>query len=94
MHSLIRAQEHCLLLGCRSAVEKVAAFLLEQAKQSPDGHVINLEMTRQDIADYLGLTMETISRTLSRLERASLIGLTTARQIRLLDVVKLQDVRS
>ena len=81
MRGLARAQEHALLLGRQSAVEKVAAFLLDQAGQSPDPQVINLEMIRQDIADYLGLTHETISRTLSRLERALLIRLTTARQI-------------
>lgn len=93
MRSLARAQGHALLLGRQSAVEKVAAFLLEQAGQSPDQHVVNLEMARQDIADYLGLTHETVSRTLARLERASLIRLTTARQIRLLDAAGLQDIR-
>ena len=93
MRGLARAQEHALLLGRQSAVEKVAAFLLDQAGQSPDPQVINLEMIRQDIADYLGLTHETISRTLSRLERASLIRLTTARQIHLLDFAGLQSIR-
>lgn len=93
MRSLARAQEHSLLLG-RNAVEKVAAFLLAQAGQSGDGAIVSLQMTRQDIADYLGLTVETVSRTLSRLERASLISLITARQIRLLDAAGLHDVHS
>ena len=93
MRGLARAQGHALLLGRQSAVERMAAFLLEQAGQSLDQHVINLEMTRQDIADYLGLTHETISRTLSRLERASLIRLTTARPIRLLDPAGLQSIK-
>lgn len=93
MRSLARAEEHALLLGRQSALEKVAAFLLEQSGQSLDQHVINLGMTRQDIADYLGLTIETVSRTVSRLERASLIRLTTPRQIRLLDAAGLRDIR-
>ena len=85
MRSLARAQEHSLLLGRRSALEKVAAFLIEWAEQSPGGDIATLAMTRQDIADYLGLTIETVSRTLSQLERDGLIDLPTSRQIRLND---------
>lgn len=81
MHSMIRAQDHSLLLGRRSAVEKVSAFLLECAKRSADGRTISLVMTRQDIADYLGLTIETVSRTLSQLERDGTIALPAIRQI-------------
>lgn len=93
MRSLARTQAHALLLGRRGAVEKVAAFLAEQAAQSPDPALITLEMTRQDIADYLGLTIETVSRTLSQFERASLIGMATARQVRLHDAAALQKLR-
>ncbi len=93
MRSLARAQEHALLLGRRSAIEKVAAFLLEWAGYSPDSKVISLAMTRQDIADYLGLTIETVSRTLSQLERDALIQV-AARQIRLTDPIALRVLNS
>lgn len=90
MDGLTRAQEHALVLGRRSAVERVGAFLHEAAKQSPDGRTINLPMTRQDIADYLGLTMETVSRTLSQLERDHVIALPAIRQIRVRDTAWLE----
>ena len=83
MHNMARAQDHSLLLGRKSAVEKVVAFLMEWAGHTPRKGTISLAMTRQDIADYLGLTIETVSRTLSQLERDAMIELSTARQIRL-----------
>lgn len=82
MHNMARAQDHSLLLGRKSAVEKVVAFLMEWADHTPRSGTIALAMTRQDIADYLGLTIETVSRTLSQLERDAMIELATARQIR------------
>lgn len=91
MRSLARAQEHALLLGRRSAVEKVAAFLIEWAGYSPDSKVISLAMTRQDIADYLGLTIETVSRTLSQLERDSFIEV-AARMIRVTNPTALRNL--
>ena len=94
MRSLARAQEHSLLLGRRSAIEKVAAFLVEWAEHAPESKVITLAMTRQDIADYLGLTMETVSRTLSQLERDALIELPTARQIRMKNLTALRNLNS
>jgi CRP/FNR family nitrogen fixation transcriptional regulator len=51
-------------------------------------------MTRQDIADYLGLTIETVSRTLSHLERTAVIELSSARQIRLKDPAALRVLNS
>jgi CRP/FNR family transcriptional regulator, nitrogen fixation regulation protein len=92
MRSLARAQEHSLLLGRRSAVEKVAAFLIGWAEYAPESKVISLAMTRQDIADYLGLTMETVSRTLSQLERDALIEIPTARQIRMKNLTALRNL--
>ena len=85
MQSLARAQRHAVLLGRRSAVEKLAEFLIDWAAQSPESDVLTLEMPRRDIADYLGLTIETVSRAFAHLERKSLIELPTARQIRLKD---------
>lgn len=94
MRSLARAQEHSLLLGRRSAIEKVAAFLIEWADHSPEGDVAVLAMTRHDIADYLGLTIETVSRTLSQLERDGLIDLPTSRQIQLNDAEALRELNA
>jgi len=83
-----------VLLGRRSAVEKVAAFLIDWAAYSPETTIIALEMTRQDIADYLGLTVETVSRTFSHLERKALIERPSARQIKLKDRKRLRDLSS
>jgi len=94
MKSFARAQGHLLLLGRRSAAEKVAAFLIEWAEKTSSGVVVNLAMTRQDIADYLGLTIETVSRTLSQFERDRLIELSTARQIKLKNVTALEDLNA
>ena len=77
---LQRAQEHVLLL-IKSAQERVAGFLVEMARRVPGASTIQLAMSRQDIADYLGLTIETISRTLTQFEKSAAIALPTARQI-------------
>jgi CRP-like cAMP-binding protein len=77
---LRRVQEHMLLL-IRSAQERVACFLLEMAERMAEADVIDLPMSRQDIADYLGLTIETISRTLTQLETSAAISVPTCRRI-------------
>ena len=77
---LRRLQEHMLLL-IRSAQERVACFLLEMAERMAETDVIDLPMSRQDIADYLGLTIETISRTLTQLETAAAISVPNCRRI-------------
>ena len=66
-----RLQRRALLLGCNSAMQKVSAFLLEMATRcgSISHEPIVLPMTRYDIADYLALRVETVSRTLSTLRR-------------------------
>ena len=76
---LRRAQDRILLL-VKSAQERVASFLLEMAERV-SGNSIELPMSRQDIADYLGLTIETVSRTLTSLECASAIEVPTSRRI-------------
>jgi CRP-like cAMP-binding protein len=81
---LQRAQGHVLLL-VKSAQERVASFLLEMAERAGTGNVIELPMSRQDIADYLGLTIETVSRTLTGLEGAATIEVPTSRRIVLRD---------
>jgi CRP/FNR family nitrogen fixation transcriptional regulator len=94
MRRVARAQNHALLLGCLSAIEKVANFLTEWAEHSPGGTDITLAMARGDIADYLGLTIETVSRTLSHLERESIIAIPSPRQIRLTNPKALQVLHS
>jgi len=79
-HDLRRAQHHTLLL-IKSAQERVAAFLLEMAERLCAGSAVELPMSRQDIADYLGLTIETVSRTLSQFEDAATIALPTSRRV-------------
>src|SRR5476651_1315358 len=77
---LLRVQDHILLL-IKTAQERVAGFLLEMAKRAPAGNEIDLPMSRQDIADYLGLTIETVSRTLTQLENSSAIAVPSSRRI-------------
>src|SRR6516164_4258962 len=69
---LCRVQDRILLL-IKNARERVAGFLLEMAERASENNTIELPMSRQDIADYLGLTIETVSRTLTSLETASAI---------------------
>jgi len=88
---LTRAQRRMLLL-IKSAQERVVGFLLEMAAQSPGGNAVELPMTRQDIADYLGLTIETVSRTLTALQGTAMIELTSSRRIRLRNPAALQDL--
>lgn len=94
MHGMARAQDHAQLLGRCGAVERVAAFLMEWARHFPGDGTITLAMTRQDMADYLGLTIETVSRTLSLLERDAIIDRPTSRQIRLRDPAALRHLHS
>jgi CRP/FNR family nitrogen fixation transcriptional regulator len=76
---LRRAQNHSLLLQ-HSAHERVANFLLEM-KQRNRRKEVDLHMSRQDIADHLGLTIETVSRVLNRLKKKSLISRVTRRRV-------------
>jgi CRP/FNR family nitrogen fixation transcriptional regulator len=65
--NLRHAEDHMLLLGRKTSLERVAAFLIEMDRRSTAAGVLALPMCRRDIADYLGLTLETVSRALSRL---------------------------
>lgn len=77
---LNRVQEHLLLL-VKSAQQRVASFLLEMSARLSAADAIELPMSRQDIADYLGLTIETVSRTMTQLASEQAIGLPSARRI-------------
>jgi CRP/FNR family nitrogen fixation transcriptional regulator len=89
--NLRHAEDHMLLLGRKTALERVAAFLLEMDRRLTAAGVMALPMCRRDIADYLGLTLETVSRALSVLHEKGILGFIgqTQRQIVLLDRPKL-----
>ena len=85
--NLRHAEDHMLLLGRKTSLERVAAFLIEMDRRITASGVMPLPMSRRDIADYLGLTLETVSRALSKLHELGIIGFisTNQRQIVLLD---------
>ena len=85
--NLQHAEDHMLLLGRKTSLERVAAFLLEMDKRLSGVDVMALPMSRRDIADYLGLTLETVSRAISHLHDLGVLGFigNTQRQIVLLD---------
>ncbi len=78
---LQRVQDHMLVLGCMNAKQRVASFLLEMSKRGPGNNEVELPMSRQDSADYIGLTIETVSRTMTQLENDAAIGLPSSRRI-------------
>jgi CRP-like cAMP-binding protein len=75
-----RARDHMLLLGRKNAGERIAAFLMEMDERT-EGENIRLPMSRYDIADYLGLTIETVSRTITEMCRKGWISLAGARRL-------------
>ncbi|WP_048649319.1 helix-turn-helix domain-containing protein [Nitratireductor soli] len=83
--ALVRAQEHLLVVGRQNAAERVAAFLLDMAERQGSHGCIELAMSRTDIGDYLGLTIETVSRTLSRFKASGLVRLEGARTVEVAD---------
>ena len=78
---LQHAENHMLLLGRKTAMERVAAFLLEMDRRLSAAAMMALPMCRRDIGDYLGLTLETVSRALSELHDRGILELSGARQI-------------
>jgi CRP/FNR family nitrogen fixation transcriptional regulator len=88
--SLRRAQDHMVLLGRKSAREKLATFFLDLAERLATGAVVEVAMSRTDMADHLGLTIETVSRTLTQFQRDDLIELCSSRVVRLTDKAALR----
>ena len=90
-HELAAAQEQFVLLGRKRATERIASFILRLSERS-NANTVHLSMSRSDIADYLGLTKETVSRVLSALKRERVIRLDALDEIRILDRAMLQEL--
>lgn len=86
---LERVQQHALLLAM-SAQQRMASFLIEMSQRLGESHIVELPMSRQDIADYLGLSIETVSRTFARFEANGLVAMPSSRHIVLRDPGTLQ----
>jgi CRP/FNR family nitrogen fixation transcriptional regulator len=71
--NLQHAEDHMLLLGRKTAFEKVSAFLVEMDDRLAATGVVMLPMKRRDIADYLGLTVETVARVMTRLKKRNVL---------------------
>jgi len=85
----LRLSQHQLaVLGRQTATERLASFLLQllSKRSQVSANVVQLPMTRTDIADYLGLTTETVSRSFSQFRRDGLISLNVAERVGLLDI--------
>ena len=89
---LRHAEDHMLLLGRKTAIERVATFLLEMDRRLAKAGMMALPMCRRDIGDYLGLTLETVSRTLSQLSDQGILVFSSARQIVLHNRQRLADL--
>ncbi len=93
---LAAAQDQMLLLGRKTAREKVASFLMmlsrRAVRRGAADNPVALPMSRSDIADYLGLTIETVSRTLTQLKRDGIIGLPDAARAVISDAAELKRI--
>jgi CRP-like cAMP-binding protein len=90
--NLQTAQQHLFVLGCQKSRERVASFLLRLADRTDlaCGDRLDLPMSRQDIADHLGLTIETISRTITALRSEGIVLIPNTSQIVLRDIAALR----
>ena len=92
LRDLANAHGRMLMLGRMTAPERVAAFLLEMFERRERTKALDLPMSRIDIADYLGLTVETVCRTLSRFRRDRVIAVPNPHRIELLDRAALEAI--
>lgn len=92
-HELAAARQQLVLLGRKTATERVASFLLMLTSRCPasgDGDEVELPMSRADIGDYLGLRIETVSREISGLKASRVIKLTGRQRFKVIDPMRLQ----
>jgi CRP-like cAMP-binding protein len=91
---LFAVQNHLVVLGRQTALERIVSFLIDFSKRSrtPEGTAFDLFVSRQDIADYLGLTLETVSRIMSDLKRKGLIALPQTHHVIICSTAKLQAI--
>jgi CRP/FNR family nitrogen fixation transcriptional regulator len=92
VRSLARTQNHLMVLGRRNANERMAALLLDLAERQGSTDLVHLPMQRNDIADYLGITFETVSRTLRYLKDRRIIRLKAVNEIEIVDCDALEEM--
>ena len=95
-YELTLAQDRMTVMGRLNAIEKISNFLLNISNQRKrigwPSNPISLSMTRQDIADYLGLTIETVSREISKLKSSNIIKIISSKQLFINDFEKLGQI--
>jgi len=92
LRDLTNAHGRTLLLGRMTAPERIAAFLIEMFERRERPKAVELPMSRIDIADYLGLTIETVCRTLSTFRRDGIIAVPNPHRIEFLDRAALEEI--
>jgi CRP/FNR family nitrogen fixation transcriptional regulator len=92
LRGMLRAQEHILVIGRQTAVERIAGFVIDMANRQGGLEHFDLPMTRLDIADYLGLTIETVSRVFAKLRAGGLIKLRSIRCVEINDMPALRSL--
>jgi CRP/FNR family nitrogen fixation transcriptional regulator len=93
--AISRSQAQLLIVGRLTATEKVGGFLLAMSGRLSVGpaDVVSLPISRYDIADYLAISVETVSRSLTELTRRGVIAFTGTRRVRIIDRNSLEDLR-
>ena len=95
-YELTLAQDRMTVMGRLNAIEKIAIFFINISNQRKrigwQSNPISLSMTRQDIADYLGLTIETVSREISKLKSSNIIKIISSKQLFINDIEKLKQI--
>lgn len=92
--NLMEAQNHLFVLGCQTAKERLASFLMRLADRIDltPGETLDLPMGRQDIADHLGMTVETVCRTISMLKNEGAVSVPSSHELVLKDMVALRSL--
>lgn len=92
MSRLHRARERMIMIGRMTAIERVVSFLLRLKEDQNGAREITIAMSRQDIADHLGLTIETVCRTLTELKKQGVIAMPSARLFSIIDAAQMDDL--